>query len=120
MEKRMTIALVAAALLSSISVAGATPSHATKARPVGDMLSLTKMQTQTAWKDLHGKATDQNAQRFKMRVGAMVPKTLKLAPVPSKVASAIPKLKRYDFAMAHSKLLIVNPADKKIVKVITG
>jgi hypothetical protein len=120
MEKRMTVALAAVALLSGISIAAAAPSQATKTRPAADMLSLTKAQRQTAWKDLYSQAANQKTPQFKMRVGTIVPNTLKLAPVPSKVASTIPKLKHYDFSMAHNKLLIVNPADKKIVKVITG
>lgn len=120
MQKRMTIALAAGALLSAIAIATAAPSHATKARPANDMISFTKPQRQAVWKDLHGQAINQTTQYFKMRIGALVPKTLKLEPVPNKVASAIPKLKHFDFAMAHNKLLIVNPTDKKIVTVISG
>lgn len=120
MNKRMTVVMAAAALLSGISIAAASPSHATKAWPASDTLSLTKTQSQAAWKDLHHRALNQKAVHFKMRVGTIVPKTLKLARVPSKVASAIPKLGRYDFTMAHNKLLIVNPSDKKIVRVIAG
>lgn len=120
MEKRITAVLAATVLLSGLSIAAAAPSHATKARPAADMISLTKMQRQTAWKDLHNKVTNQKAQHLKMRVGAVVPNTLKLEPVPSKVTGAISKLKHYDFTVANNKLLIVNPSDKKIVKVITG
>lgn len=41
------------------------------------------------------------------------------ASVPRKAASDVPSLKPYDFAMLQKKLLIVNPADRKIAEVIT-
>ena len=65
--------------------------------------------------------TAQNAPSgFNATVGAIVPSTLKIEPVSNKLASAVPAVKAYDFAMVKGKLLIVNPSDKKIVEVITG
>ena len=49
----------------------------------------------------------------------MVPNTVTTAPITSKAASDVPALKPYNFAMLQHKLVIVNPADKKIAEVIT-
>ena len=56
---------------------------------------------------------------FEATPGAVVPSGVKIAPVPGKAARDVPALRRADFAMLQHKLLIVNPADKKIAEVIT-
>jgi hypothetical protein len=90
-------------------------------RPASDTLSLTTTELKAAWNALHGQATEQKAASgFNAIVGAVVPSTVKIAPVPSKAASDVPVLKSFDFAMVNGKLLIVNPSDKKIVEVISG
>jgi len=62
----------------------------------------------------------EGAVRLNAIVGAVVPSTVKIEPVPSKAASDVPMLKSFDFAMVNGKLLIVNPSDKKTVQVISG
>jgi Protein of unknown function (DUF1236) len=57
---------------------------------------------------------------FNPTIGAVVPSTVKVEPVPSNTAMDVPMLKSFDFAMVHGKLLIVNPSDKKIVEVIAA
>ena len=87
----------------------------------GDMLNLTTAQQKSAWSELNGQATHQTAPSgFQPIVGAVVPSTIKIQPVPEKAASDIPSLKPYDFALVQGKLLIVNPSDKKVAEVITG
>jgi Protein of unknown function (DUF1236) len=126
MKTQTPIALAAAVLLSGVTAAAAagmaqSSSSSTMARPASDTLTLTSTQQKTAWNDLHGQAAKQKAPSgFKATVGSVAPSTLKIEPVPSKTASAIPALRSYDFAMVQGKLLIVNPSDKKIVEVITG
>jgi Protein of unknown function (DUF1236) len=124
--KQTTMTLAAALLLSGIaaaSAAGMSPSssHSTMGRAASDTLRLTSIERETAWNDLRKEAATQNEPRsLNVTVGTAVPTTLKIEPVPRKVAEAIPALRPYDFAMVRGKLAIVNPADKKIVEVITG
>jgi len=93
----------------------------TMSRQASDVLSLTSAQRKTAWNDLRSEATKQKAPSgFEATVGSSVPTALKIEPVPSKTAGAIPSLRPYDFAMVQGKLVIVNPSDKKIAEVITG
>ena len=56
--------------------------------------------------------------RFEPEVGAVVPTAIALRAFPSRVTGRIPMVRHYDYAVQGSNLLIVNPADKKIVDVI--
>lgn len=119
------IALAAAVLLGGAGVASAATMTSggavTKmAPPASDLLSLSSTQQRTAWNDLYVKSLNQKTPSgFEATPGAVVPSGVKIAPVPGKAASDVPALKTYDFAMLQHKLLIVNPADKKIAEVIT-
>ena len=128
MRKHLSVALAAGLLMAGVSAASAanmsqpssTPSS-TMAQAASGTLSLTSTQQKTVWNDLHGQATEQKAPAgFNATVGAIVPSTVKIEPVPSKAATSIPALKSFDFAMVDGKLLIVNPSEKKIVEVISG
>lgn len=118
MKKQTSIALAAAVLLAgSIAASAATMSNPVKA---GDTLSLTSSQQKTAWRDLYTPSLNQKAPAgFHATIGAIVPSSMTTASVPRKAASDVPSLKPYDFAMLQKKLLIVNPADRKIAEVIT-
>jgi len=124
--KSAAIVLAAAMIVTGAAAASAasmsqSSSGSTMARPANDTLDLTSTQRKTAWNDLSKSAAKQNEQKgFNARVGIVVPATLKIEPVPSSVATSIPRLRPYDFAMVEGKLVIVNPSDKKIVEVITG
>jgi Protein of unknown function (DUF1236) len=122
--KKTSMALAAAGLLSGIAAASAagmlpSSSHSTMGRAASDTLRLTSSERKTAWNNLRGQVAAQ-PRSFNLTVGASVPTTLKIEPVPTKVAEAIPALRPYDFAMVRGTLVIVNPADKKIVEVIKG
>jgi len=126
MKIKTSIALAAAAMLSCATVAAAAGmSHSSSgsammAGQASDTLNLTNTQRKTAWNDLKPGATKQTMPHgYTATVGAAVPTSFKLEPIPSKTAQAIPSLRPYDFAMTGGKLLIVNPSDKKIAEVIT-
>jgi hypothetical protein len=125
MKPRTSIALAAAALLSGVSAASAAGMQqsnggANMAPTASDTLSLSSTQQKTAWKDLYTGSLNQKAPSgFSAVTGAVVPNTVTTAPITSKAASDVPALKPYNFAMLQHKLVIVNPADKKIAEVIT-
>jgi len=133
-KAQMPIALAAAVLLGGVAAASAAnmqPSNTpatgqnngaatTMARPASDTLSLSSTQQHAAWKDLYVKSLNQKSPTgFNATIGAVVPDSVKIAPVTGKAASDVPALKPYNFAMLQHKLLIVNPSDKKIADVIT-
>ncbi len=45
--------------------------------------------------------------------------SIKLQSLPANLSSQIPAVKSYNYAMSQSDLLIVDPASKKIVDIIT-
>ena len=115
--QKKTIVLAAAALLSGVGAASAAPI----APKASDSLSLSSTQQKTAWRDLYMPSLNQKAPAgFNARVGAIVPKGVTTAPVPTKAASAVPALKPYDFAMVQHRVVIVNPSDQKVAEVISG
>jgi Protein of unknown function (DUF1236) len=117
MKKQTPIALAAALLLAGVTAASAAGMAQSAA---SNSLTLSNTQQKTAWKDLHTMNKQTAPSSFMAASGKAVPSTLKIKPVPSKTASAVPKLKPYDFAMVKGKLLIVNPSDRTIADVIAG
>jgi len=118
MKKQTSIALAAAVLLAGVTTASA----ATMSNPAttGGTLSLTSAQQKAAWRDLYTPSLSQKAPAgFHATIGAVVPSSVTMAPIPSKTVSDVPSLKPYDFAMLQKKLVIVNPSDRKIAEVIT-
>ncbi len=82
-------------------------------------LELTATQRAEIWQRL-GKQQGTNAPPgFQPTVGAMVPATMQLKTLPSSVLSQVPQMQSYNYAMLQSQLLIVDPATKKIVSIIT-
>jgi hypothetical protein len=125
MKARTSIALAASALLAgtaAASAAGMQQSNAgDKMAPLAsDTLSLSSTQRKAAWKDLYTGSLNQKAPAgFSAVTGAVMLNTVTTAPITSKAASDVPALRPYSFAMLQHKLVIVNPADKKIAEVIT-
>ena len=125
MKTRTVIALTAVALLSGVAGASAAGMSHPQSQPMmasktSDTLSLTSQQRKTAWNDLSQTTKQKLPSGFNATVGAVVPGTFKIEPVPSKTAKDVPALKAYDFALVQGKVLIVNPSDRKIAGVIAG
>jgi hypothetical protein len=123
MRNQISVALAAGLLMAGVAAASAAEMQpgSTMSQPVGDTLSLSSTQQQTAWKDLYmGSLNQKPPAGFDAKAGAVLPNSITTAPVTSKAASDVPALKPFDFAMVNGKLLIVNPSDKKIVEVISG
>jgi hypothetical protein len=123
MKAKTTITLAAAALLAGVtagSAAEVASSHGGVAMKAGDSLSLDTAEQKTAWNDLGRQATQNAPTNFDAMAGAKVPGSLTIKTVPSKVARDVSQLRPYDFAKVQGKLLIVNPSDRTIAKVISG
>ncbi len=124
MKTPTSIALAAALLVAGAAAVSAAPmdsaAGAKMAPPAGDSLNLTTAQRKTAWKDLYTGVLNQNTPSgFQASVGAVVPSNVATAPMTAKAASDVPALKPYQFAMVQKKLVIINPADRKIADVIS-
>jgi len=127
MKKLVTV--IAAVLLAGTSIASAatlskSDSNARTA-PMAqstpkDSLALSASQQSTAFKDISAQAAKEAAPTgFTAKVGAAVPNSLLTHPVPVSTASKVPDLRSYDYAMLdNGKLLIINPADRKVAEII--
>jgi hypothetical protein len=123
------LAIVAAIVMSGLSVAAAAGNDASKTMSKSpssqamatDTVVLSKQQQKDAWQDIKALATKQKAPAgFTATVGTVVPSKLDTHPVPVSTANKVPVLRPYQYAMLDSnKLLIVNPSDRKIADVIT-
>jgi hypothetical protein len=121
MKKSASVALAAVLLASGVSAAAAA-SHMSKttAMAPSDTLNLSGTQQKEIWKDISRHASNQTAPSdFSAAVGTAIPSTLSTYPLPRQAARDVPAVKPYRYAMAQDKILIVNPADKKIADVVS-
>ena len=82
-------------------------------------LALTTAQRAEIWQRLGNQQATNAPPGFQPKVGAIVPASVKLKTLPSSVSNQVPQVRSYDYAMVQSQLLIVDPATKKIVSIIT-
>jgi hypothetical protein len=124
-----SVGVAAIALLTSVSVAGASGSGMSKSTTgssssvmsPSDTLVLSSAQQKTAWQDISAHATKEKAPTsFAAKVGAAIPSSIMTHPVPASTANKVPELRPYEYALLNSnKLLIVNPNDQKVAGIIT-
>ena len=55
---------------------------------------------------------------FTATVGAVVPASIRLRPLPRNAVKQVPELEAYDYAILPDQVLIVDPVAKTIVAVI--
>jgi len=83
-------------------------------------LNLTQQQQQTIQQQLSSKNAQAVPANFTAQVGAMVPQSVTLQPLPQQVASKVQAVKNDDFAkLQNNKILIVNPTDRTVAAVIS-
>jgi len=82
-------------------------------------LNLSTAQRAEIWKRLGSQQATNALPGFEPKVGATVPASLQLKSLPNSVSSQVPQVRSYHYAMVQNELLIVDPATKKIVTIIT-
>ena len=121
--KQAASILAVALLIGGVSSASAIDSAASK-QTVGattsSSLNLTQDQKKTLWSDINSSSPmkQKTPESFNAVVGASLPSSITSNPLPGKAATDVPSAKPYNYVMMESKLLLVDPADKKIVEVI--
>ncbi len=110
--------MAALALMASAGVAAAAGMSNSAA--ANDHLNLTSVQQKEIWQGVSQQAAKATTPAsFKPTVGEATPSSIKLQPLPSKVANEVPAVKSYDFAMLQNQVLIVDPSSRKIVDIVT-
>ena len=84
-----------------------------------DTVILSDRQRDMVWNELAKQATNQTAPGFDPATGTFVPDSVKIERVPDAVATDVPALQPYSFAMVDHSLLIVDPTNKVIADVVT-
>jgi hypothetical protein len=114
-------AVVSRGVPRTASPSAKTQTASSAAAPMhgSDTVILSAAQRRTVWNDLSKQATNQNAAGFEATTGTFVPKTVKVKPVPGKLAANVPSLRPYGFAMVDHSLVIVDPTNKVIADVVT-
>lgn len=59
-----------------------------------------------------------NNVNFSLSVGTVVPRDVRLQPLPAEVAEAVPQYRGYDFVLVKDEIVIVEPSSYKIVAVL--
>lgn len=83
-------------------------------------LNLSQQQQQTIQQQLSSKNAQAVPANFSAHVGAKVPQSVTLQPLPQQVASKVQAVKNDHFArLQNNKILIVNPTDRTVAAVIS-
>ena len=109
------VLLLGAAAGSAASAALFAPAPA-----AGDSVALSSQDQDTAWNDLSKSPASQPPSTFEPATSSAIPSTIRVRAIPPQIASDIPALRPYDYAKVPGKLLIINPHDMMIAKVISG
>lgn len=59
-----------------------------------------------------------NSVNFSLSVGTVVPRDVRLQPLPSEVVEIVPQYRGYDFVLVKDEIVIVEPSSYKIVAVL--
>jgi Protein of unknown function (DUF1236) len=93
------------------------------ASPGGSMWitdGLTVAQRQEIWQGASKQAVKESLPASqKAALGQSLPNSVRLQPMPKEVSDEVPAVKSYDFAMLQAQLLIVDPASRKVIDIIT-
>jgi hypothetical protein len=84
-------------------------------------LELSAGQKQTIYESVS--ATQKNNPAppgFRATVGARVPNTIELQPIPATIAALIPKTAGHEVAMVEKEVVLVDPNSKRVVAVVVG
>ena len=112
---RLVHSAAALALLCGAAVAQ-TPAEDSAAAP---RLELSTPQKQTIYQSIA--QTQKNAAAptgFRAAVGAVVPPSVELAPVPATIIDLMPQTKGLEVARVEGQVILVNPTDKQVLSVI--
>jgi hypothetical protein len=82
-------------------------------------IDLTAAQKQTVYQSVSKTKNNAAPTGFRATVGALVPNSVVLAPVPATIADLIPQTTGLESAMVEGQVVLVDPSGKKVMAVIT-
>jgi hypothetical protein len=120
---RMKILVLITAMTVSLSVLGSVagaqaPADQAPMAPRAQTINLTvenRHVIKEIIKDMHVANT---ADEVAVSVGAEVPQSVALQPMPAPIAQKVPQVKSHEFFVKNDKIALVDPKNRKIVEVI--
>lgn len=120
MALAFTMALTVALLVMNAPVRGQTPAAPalTPAVPAQPKINLTLEQRHVIKELIKDLNISPAPQSIETTVGATVPATVNLSPMPQVVSEKVPQIKSHLFFIKDGKVVIVDPKENKIVDAI--
>jgi hypothetical protein len=122
MALAFTMALAVAFLVLGATARGQTPAPTapalTPAVPTQQKINLTLEQRHVIKEIIKDLNVSPALQSTDTTVGATVPATISLSPMPQVVAEKVPQVKSHMFFLKDGKVVIVDPKENKIVDAI--
>jgi hypothetical protein len=122
MAKHLCHAAIALLLLAASAAPAAAqvthPGTETNPAAVRD-LKLTAAQKQTIYTSISNQKQKETAPpTFRAALGAVVPSSIELQPLPKTIVDLMPELKDYEYAMVANQVLLVDPKNKQVIEII--
>ena len=92
--------------------------EAVNAHGVTPMLELTPAQRSAIYQEVHKDTSKVAPSRFAIHVGADVPPTIELYPLPDDIQANSPEIKLYKFTGVDDKVVLVAPTEMRVIAVI--
>lgn len=109
-------------LLALVFAGGIAVAAAQDSPPAGTPnLHLTTAQRQTIYQSVTSQKDKASSapDTFRAAVGADVPDSVKLSPMPKTIVDLVPQTKDYEFGLVSNQVLIVDPKSRRVVEVIS-
>ena len=82
-------------------------------------LKLSPAQKQTIYTSISNQKQKETAPpTFHATVGAAVPSSIELQPLPKTIVELIPDLRDFEYAMVANQVLLVDPKNKQVIEII--
>jgi hypothetical protein len=119
MVRPLTLLALACAVSLFIGMKGAAAQsdaieEAVNTHGVTPTLELTPAQRGAIYQEVHKDTSKVAPSRFATRLGAEVPPTIELYPLPDDIQANSPEIKRYKFTGADDEVVLVDPTEMRV------
>jgi Protein of unknown function (DUF1236) len=123
MVRPLALLALACAVSLFIGVKGAAAQsdavdEAVNAHGVTPTLELTPAQRSAIYQEVHKDTSKVAPSRFATRLGAEVPPTIELYPLPDDIQANSPEIKLYKFTGVDDEVVLVDPTEMRVIAVI--
>ena len=123
---RAVVAIVLGIVLAEMGLSGAFAQQPTPGQNQDVILrnspelQLTPAQKQTIYTSISNRPEKETAPpNFRAAVGEIVPPPIGLQPLPRTIVELMPQIKDMHYAMVTNQVLLVDPANRRIVDIIS-